>query len=137
MDAATLKALKGSIAKWKKNAVAKHPDRFLTSIRACPLCDLFYNQDWHRNEAAEKECCTGCPVFKKTKEKRCQNTPYEKAVKTQNVWEGAFEDEYFYGGGTRVALERASNHAARAHKDALAEVKFLESLLPKPERKKT
>lgn len=106
MDAATLEALRGSIAKWKKNAEAETPDAYLTDASDCPLCELFY---W------EADICRLCPVFQKTGRISCQLTPYGRAAGAQDLW----SDDCNNAGKRK-----------RAHAAALAEVAFLESLLP-------
>ena len=62
MDKDTLKALKGSIKKWKDIAKGKGEDRGSSN---CPLCQLFENG------------CLGCPVDKVTY-LGCGRSPYEK-----------------------------------------------------------
>jgi hypothetical protein len=105
MDARTLEALKASIAKWERNAVAKAPDEYLTSSGHCPLCDLFY---WEPD-------CHGCPVFMRTTQRNCWDTPYIEASKAKYEW--------WEGTGT----------AEQAHAAARAEAAFLKSLLPPEE----
>ena len=62
MDTKTLKALKGSIEKWKK---IERSTRALDTIKNCPLCVLFY----HNN-------CKECPVSGKTTQTVCYGSPY-------------------------------------------------------------
>src|SRR5947209_6256825 len=52
MEAATLQALKGSIAKWEKIVAGTGADGGRAD---CPLCSLFYEYD-----------CAGCPVAAST-----------------------------------------------------------------------
>ncbi len=61
MNAKTLKALKGSIAKWRKRAAGNFLE---VTPENCPLCALFITDD-----------CKKCPVFAVTKETGCTNTP--------------------------------------------------------------
>lgn len=67
MDKQALKALKGSIKKWRgvidKSVEDKGPDN-------CPLCMLFRIRN--RNTM-----CKGCPVAKRTHAQGCRKTPYE------------------------------------------------------------
>lgn len=73
MDAETLEALKGSIAKWEAivagTGVDKGPDN-------CPLCQRF----WRASN------CIGCPVFEATGLINCGGTPYED-------YERAYDDD--------------------------------------------
>lgn len=104
MDARTLKALKASIAKWEKNAVAEKPRQYLTGWADCPLCKLFYFSD-----------CRGCPVMNATGEEACEGTPYRRAVRSLERWEDG------------------DTGPKPAHSAASAEVDFLKSLLPPEE----
>ena len=62
MNAKTLKALKGSIAKWRKIVAGKEFD---AKSENCPLCILFTFS------------CEPCPVARKTKQHECRGTPYD------------------------------------------------------------
>ena len=101
MKPKTLRALKGSIKKWKGVADGTGVDRGPDN---CPLCKLFWGDD-----------CTGCPVAIKTGQKYCHGSPYDRwlDVATETVRPNV-----------RVAVTAAAKRAARA------EVKFLKSLLP-------
>jgi len=66
MKIATLKALKGSIAKWKGILAGKISDEGTVN---CPLCRMFFFHTPH---------CSECPVKKKTGLSHCRRTPYEK-----------------------------------------------------------
>ena len=107
MDAKTLEALKASIEKWERNAVAETPDEYKTSWRDCPLCHLFNHSDMVRDDR-----CRGCPVFDRSEEKFCDGTPFNKAAWTLERWMRGIEAQ------------------AAAHEAARAEVAFLKSLLP-------
>ena len=63
MDAETLAALKGSIAKWNAIADGTGSDK---GGKNCPLCAMFFQ---HGD-------CEGCPVFEKTGYPDCRDTPY-------------------------------------------------------------
>lgn len=102
MKKATLKALKGSIQKWKRIVKGVEIDEGTDN---CPLCQLFVRAD-----------CTGCPVAKKTGFSYCSNTPYSD-------WEGEAWGLKRNGAGYK--------HTKRSLKAAKAEVAFLKSLLPK------
>lgn len=96
MDAKTLEALKASIAKWERNAEVKDIEDAKTSIMSCPLCLLFFDQK-----------CYWCPVYSRTTETACKETPYYDAAN---------------------ARDRSDIEAFRTA--ARAEVEFLKSLLP-------
>lgn len=73
MTPETLKALQGSIAKWK-TIVESKGQIIGTDGTDCPLC-LMFNQ--HFNEQA-KDNCEGCPVAKKTGFSHCEGSPFEE-----------------------------------------------------------
>ena len=100
MDKETLKALRGSISKWRAIAAGRKKDQ---GWENCPLCIKFL----HNSE----DICSGCPVSAKTHSAGCRGTPYER-------WEEL-------GGLTEKATTTRLVRAAKA------EVRFLESLLPK------
>lgn len=112
MDARTLEALKASIAKWERNAVAETPDNYLITPTDCPLCGLFFDED-----------CRGCPVAAKVRTPGCARTPYETAADTKFEWETEFDPLL---PDTREVIKRRGI----AHAAALKEVAFLQSLLP-------
>jgi len=64
MDKETLEALEGSIEKWEKIVAEKGKD--LGSLN-CALCGVFITKD---------KRCVGCPVYMKTGEPLCRETPY-------------------------------------------------------------
>lgn len=63
MNAETLTALRGSIAKWRAIVAGTGINRGPSD---CPLCKLFF---FVRR-------CVGCPVFERTGETGCGGTPY-------------------------------------------------------------
>lgn len=73
MDAKTLKALHGSIAKWEGIVAGTMDDRGEDN---CPLCKLFL-----------KKNCEGCPVFEKTLEEGCHGTPYRQTLRAKSTEE--------------------------------------------------
>lgn len=103
MPAATLKALRGSIAKWEAVAAGTGVDN---GPGNCPLCALFF----------ERPNCAGCPVAERPGgEPLCGHTPYDdfdRAARRGSCEHGlrAFDD---YTKGL-----------------AMAEMTFLVSLLP-------
>jgi len=106
MPSEKLKALQGSIAKWKAIAAGEGTD---DGCDNCPLCLLFWMNADHGDG------CTGCPVFESTGKHLCVDTPYIQ-------WHQAT------GGGSGHWPRRAKTHEHR--RLARAEVDFLKSLLP-------
>jgi len=102
MDERTLAALRGSIAKWR---AIVYEGAFDEGVVNCPLCELF---------ARLSSPCTGCPVSEKSGKSSCAGTPYER-------WSDAATKGP--GGSWRVG-------SAESLDAALAELAFLESLLP-------
>lgn len=107
MDARTLEALKASIAKWERNAVAARKIQAHVFGDSCPLCKLF--------PGSQIGNCKGCPVFERTLEHGCKGSPWFRAAVARNDW--------VWGSG-----KRSTFHAA-----AREEVDFLKSLLPPEE----
>ena len=62
MDAKTLEALKGSIAKWEAITAGTEADLMADN---CSLCQAF-------------PCCMGCPVAEKVEVDGCNKTPWVK-----------------------------------------------------------
>lgn len=83
MKAETLKALRGSIAKWEGVVAGTIEDKGPSN---CPLCQLFIDND----------DCAGCPVAAFTGEDGCGDTPYEDYSAAE-------------GKGDEKAMERAAN----------------------------
>jgi len=72
MNAKTLKALKDSIAHWKRMATGMARNLETPKGDHCALCRRFYDQDG-------KDICEGCPVKNKTGHRCCNETPYYAA----------------------------------------------------------
>jgi hypothetical protein len=68
MNARTLKALRGSIAHWKRMATGKARSDEKPYADYCDLCTLFLKGD-----------CSGCPVMERTGKYSCLETPYYAA----------------------------------------------------------
>ncbi|MDB6104089.1 MAG: hypothetical protein JWO52_4088 [Gammaproteobacteria bacterium] len=68
MDADTLTALRGSIAKWRAIVDGTGADQ--RSVN-CPLCEKFLDR-----EDEDGNPCQGCPVAKRTGDWGCGGTPY-------------------------------------------------------------
>lgn len=111
MDRVTLKALKGSIAKWEKLASGKGTD---WGGGNCPLCKLFAKGKGPK--------CAGCPVMASTGQSQCDRTPYydfRSSATTRTPFSGPW----------KPSTKTAQFHAWRM-------LKFLQSLLPKPAKPK-
>lgn len=107
MKAKTLKALKGSIAKWKAIVARTGVDR---GDRNCPLCREF--QD-----------CEGCPIMKKTGEADCFGTPYY-------AWRAAADLNLM----PVYPIWENTNEASQREAERMLE--FLKALLPKKAKRK-
>jgi hypothetical protein len=116
MNAATLKALRSSIAHWRRMATGKAKQGERPSGIDCPLCEMFRTDLLYD--------CRGCPVAESVPRRPngtsprqgCINTPYETA-------RAASQD---YGLSSPQFLLAASK-----------ELEFLKSLLPKRAVKRT
>ena len=101
MDAATLEALKGSIAKWEAIVAGTGEDEGPDN---CPLCQMFnYSSDLDYED--DDTSCLQCPVYLNTGQRFCHGSPYQ-----------GFADS-----------DDDSPEEAQA---AVAELAFLKSLLP-------
>lgn len=110
MNKRTLKALRGSIKKWRDIADGTGIDR---GGNNCPLCKLFAGTD---------DYCSGCPVRAKTKKTDCVGTPYWKWLRLGPP----DADGFGWLNGKRAV-------SAKARAVARQELRFLESLLPEGE----
>lgn len=99
MNSKTIKALRASIAHWKRMR-RKRTEREQPGARTCDLCTLFIKKS--------AVLCLGCPVKDRTGCGFCIGTPFESA-------------NFAFHEGTDAEWRKA----------ATAEIKFLESLLPK------
>ena len=68
MDDKTLKALEGSIEKWKK--IERSTRALDKGNYNCPLCKLFV-------KGKHGLWCTNCPIKKKTGRVVCEGSPYD------------------------------------------------------------
>jgi hypothetical protein len=79
MDADTLTALRGSIAKWQAIVDGTGID---DGVNNCPLCQKFNGEVLGRDdEPLDEDCegawvCRGCPVAEATNRDHCGGTPY-------------------------------------------------------------
>ena len=106
MNAKTLKALKASIAHWKRFENGKQRQIEGTGSSSCALCHIY-------NKFLYDEGCGECPVKLKTGRNYCQKSPWQNAERARR--------KYGYG---------SPEFKAAAKKERL----FLESLLPKRKR---
>lgn len=111
MTKRTLKALKGSIAKWETIVAGTGVDE---GGENCPLCKMFV-----LNPA--RESCEGCPVMNRTGRDDCVGSPYISEWHRLNPWP-TDED------GCEAWSRKVENEQHRAA--ARAELDFLKSLLP-------
>jgi len=108
MNRKTIKALKGSIAKWKR--VVKVPDTQFDSPHDCPLCGLFNN---------DLLMCDGCPVRGATGLLYCGGSPFFGLVR--------------HTGSSDHILGIRKKGCRECIRLAKIELAFLASLLPKKE----
>lgn len=107
MKPSTLKALRQSIAHWRRMATGKSKPGESPVGSQCALCRAFYS--------IKLGVCDGCPVKKKTGFNLCHRTPFHQAA---TFW-------------------RSSGIASTVFKlAAKVELAFLRSLLPKKKKKK-
>lgn len=102
MEAATLEALEGSIAKWQAIVDGSGADRLADN---CALCKEFLD-------------CDGCPVAESTGMTGCLGSPWDKWYRAQSLLKRN------YRGGEWVADTEALMKLAQAELD------FLKSLRP-------
>lgn len=70
-----IKAIDGSIEKWKQNAQVECVSEVRTSYLDCPLCTLFHPRLTSRDDVGG---CEGCPIREFTGFDFCDDTPYTK-----------------------------------------------------------
>lgn len=76
MDAKTAEALEASIKHWQENVAAETPDGVSLQADHCALCRIFF---YEKN-------CRGCPVFARTGEQCCNESPYRAAEYWFEQW---------------------------------------------------
>lgn len=120
-----LKALQASIAHHKVNLKAETPSDVRLGSTACALCELYVHD----------ERCGACPVKRATGKSGCAGTPYYALADAHGDWHRAkYEAAYNRFAGAEVVAKRnrvVKASAALFRKTERAEIKFLESLLPK------
>lgn len=102
MNQATLRALKGSIKKWKRIVDKAGQD---LGGDNCPLCEI------------SNAYCDNCPVYKKTGKYDCGETPYIKWIIHHREVHANSKSPH------TIQCKICKRHAK-------AEVEFLKSLLP-------
>lgn len=114
MNKATLKALKGSVAKWEAIVAGTGEDQGNIN---CPLCQKFNNDKTPMDTE-----CDGCPVSEATGRRFCGGTPYSRWVEHRMI----VHDLDTANGSVKCAV-----CASIAQK----ELDYLKSLLPQEEVK--
>ena len=104
MNGPTLKALKLSIAHWRRLATGQERRDEIPDARHCALCALF-----NKPTGPNRVHCVGCPVRDKTGKEFCKGSPYLDANR---------------------AWVRRHQYPMDARIEALREYFFLRSLLP-------
>ena len=115
MKAKTKQALLESIQHWERLANGESEKGEWTGPDDCSLCKMF--AEWHRGYELN---CEGCPVYEKTGEHGCWNTPHERMSDLCNTAQ------------TEIEMERLKD-TTEFYVAAQAELEFLKSLLPKDE----
>lgn len=108
-------ALEASIKHHEQNLAAELPDDVNIGIKACALCVLFH--PW--NTPGVTILCKGCPVFEKTGQSLCHDTPYEEVAATFDEWAESDPD------ATDETIEELRETFRQKER---AEIKFLKSL---------
>jgi len=109
MTKKALKALKQSIAHHERLLAGKERDGEAPNGESCPLCRLY-------GEGG----CDGCPVYAKTGKEECDGTPYfSRADVDASLW------------WTWKNRHKSAGEMARWKRQSRAEIRFLNSLLPK------
>ena len=114
MKPATLKALNASIAHWERLAKNGPSEKEHADSISCALCRRF--NPFHAKHPCQKALGERCPVFKRTGEPNCGETPFDTAAELTD-FKGLLVP------GVTLAEWRAA---------ARRELAFLRSLLPKP-----
>ena len=111
MTKKALTALKLSIEHWERLSTGKRERGEVPDAINCALC-----QQFNLNVRYDEEC-KGCPIYTKTKEPYCYNTPYKHANLMALDVHGDYID---------------SKLRTKKFKDAAkVQLEFLKSLLPK------
>jgi hypothetical protein len=109
----SLAALRGSIAKWQGVVFGEVRDYGVVN---CPLCRMFYAGE--PDDEGDHHACVKCPVYYRTGESDCGDTPYEEWAKLSRDQDQNLTSGYWPKTPEQVAA-------------AKAELDFLMLLLPK------
>lgn len=122
MDASTLEALRGSIAKWEAIIDGTGVDR---GRENCPLCQKFHP---FPDTSPYTQWCRGCPVRQKTGLSGCEGTPYQEYdlldEKIDLATDAGPLSPYYRSDDVLRQLRDSRRQAA------IQELEFLRSLLP-------
>ncbi len=111
MKAETLKALKGSIRKWKRIVKGTGADEGYDN---CPLCKIF--------NTGKDNSCEGCPIMKKVGIDSCDSTPHETWLLHHHLNHALY------------CPNKVHTDCDDCKRLATAELEFLKSLLPKKKK---
>lgn len=109
----TAAALEASIKHWEDNAVASFSKISLSSS-SCALCHKFRFAQYSDDDDAQENDCIGCPIFEKTGEPYCDNSPYMQAAVAKSLWNQAR-----YAVMSEIATRERFRAAARTMVDFL------------------
>ena len=119
MNKETFEALKKSIEKWEKIVAEKGKD---LGSDNCALCGLFATKD---------RKCVGCPVYMKTGEPLCRETPYIDWLKHH-----AYRHFNVLLGDCNIMFTPCVVECPTCKELAQEELEFLKSLLPETQKTK-
>lgn len=102
-------ALEKSIQHWRENREQSDPRKVCTNETECALCHMF------NNDATDRRCtdCLDCPVYERTGQSYCQESPHVQAISAIITWLDDPDDDEL-----RDAFSKACDR----------EIAFLESL---------
>ena len=127
MNGMTLYALKQSIKKWEKTAKLTSAKKIAETVldnRSCPLCEMFNQYGLNYGNRLR---CDGCPVYEKTGEQFCDDTPF---VKVHQVHQD-LQDAYYHD---IKPIKHMASHIKKFKEAAQKEANYLKKLLPKKEK---
>lgn len=77
MDVDTVKALKGSIEKWRRIVEGTGIDHGPDDCHLCQRFNCEIRGEKYEEVSEGPRACRGCPVAEKTREDFCADSPYE------------------------------------------------------------
>lgn len=83
-------ALEASIKHWEENLAAEHPAQASVWGNKCALCQLF---NYGTDEDCIHEDYGMCPVYEKTGENNCEESPWEDARAAYLRWNAYGNDK--------------------------------------------